>query len=301
MSYLPTLRQLTYLIALRDHLHFGRAAEQCHVTQSTLSAGIQELENLLGASLVERTKRSVLFTPLGDEVVEKAQRVVREAQELADLAAGKEPLSGRLKLGVIPTIAPFLLPKILPRLRKAHPLLSLELKEDFSHLLCDDLIAGRLDLILFALPFRCGDVEQEILFEDPFFAAFPPGTAGAAGGTVSPDSLAGERLLLLEEGHCLRDHALDACSSPMINADRSIMGTSLHTLVQMVANGLGVTLLPKMAIDGGILRGTGITVTPLSGGKAPSRKIGLVWRKQSPRQEEFRLLADFIRKHAPES
>jgi len=292
---LPTLKQLRYLVALREQMHFSRAAEACHVTQSTLSAGIAELEGLLQASLVERTRRSVFFTPLGEEVVAKARRVLAEADGLVELAsAAREPLSGTIRMGIIPTIAPFLLPRAMPALRTAYPKLKLRLREQMSELLCQEVHSGELDLVLYALPYRCGEVHEERLFDDPFYAAYPPGEAPLP-ETVSTADLDGETLLLLEEGHCLRDHALAACSLPGIDPTRSILGTSLHTLVQMVDTGLGMTLLPKMAIDGGLLNGTGVRAVPLAG-EAPARTIGLIWRKNSPRAEEYRLLADFFRR-----
>lgn len=295
MSWLPTLKQLRYLVALRDHLHFGKAAEACHVTQSTLSAGIAELETVLDASLVERTRRSVLFTPLGEQAVRRARRVLGEAEELVELTrAASEPLSGTLRMGVIPTIAPFLLPRVMPELRRRWPRLKLRLREQMSETLCHELHAGTLDLVLYALPYRCGDLHEELLFEDRFVAAFPPGD-DTLPDVVRTSDLDSHTLLLLEEGHCLRDHALAACSLPGVDPTRSILGTSLHTLVQMVDGGLGMTLLPEMAIRGGILYGTGVRTAPLAGA-APLRSIGLVWRKHSPRTEEFRLLAEVIRR-----
>jgi len=292
--YLPTLKQLRYLVALHEQMHFGRAAEGCHVTQSTLSSGIAELEALLDASLVERTRRSVFFTPLGEDVVAKARRVLGEAEGLVELAsAAHEPLCGTLRMGIIPTIAPFLLPRAMPALRKAYPGLKLRLREQMSEVLCHEVHSGELDVVLYALPYRCGDVHEERLFEDPFYAAYPPGDAPLP-EAVSTEDLDGETLLLLEEGHCLRDHALAACSLPGVDPTRSILGTSLHTLVQMVDSGLGMTLLPRMAIDGGLLNGTGVRVVPLAG-EAPSRSIGLIWRKNSPRAEEYRMLAAFFR------
>ncbi len=291
---LPTLKQLRYLVALHDHLHFGRAAEACHVTQSTLSAGIAELETILDAHLVERTRRNVLFTPLGEEVTAKARTVLREAEELVDLTrAAAEPLSGTLRMGIIPTIAPFLLPRAMPALRRRFPRLRLQLKEQMSEVLCHELHSGELDVVLYALPYRCGEVEEVALFEDPFYAAYPPGDDPLP-EAVRTEDLDGRTLLLLEEGHCLRDHALAACALPGVDPTRSILGTSLHTLVQMVDNGLGMTLLPKMALDGGILKGTGVRTVPLAG-EAPYRTIGLIWRRHSPRADEYRLLADALR------
>lgn len=290
----PTLRQLRYLVALSEQLHFGRAAQACHVTQSTLSAGLAELESLLTATLVERTRRTVFFTPLGEEVAAQARRVLAETDRLVELvSAAHAPLSGTLRMGIIPTIAPFLLPRAMPALRAAYPQLKLRLREQMSETLCHEVHAGEIDLALYALPYRCGDVHEEVLFGDPFYAAYPPGEDPLP-ETVRSEDLDDRTLLLLEEGHCLRDHALAACSLPGLDPTRSILGTSLHTLVQMVDNGLGMTLLPKMAIEGGILNGTQVRTVPLAG-EAPARTIGLVWRKTSPRSEEYRLLAAFFR------
>ncbi len=290
--FLPTLKQLQYLVALHDHGHFGKAAEACFVTQSTLSAGLRELESLIGVTLVERTRRVVRFTALGLRVVEKARRVMREAEELGDLvkAEGK-PLSGELRLGVIPTIAPFLLPRLLRPVRQDWPELKLYLREETSAAACDSLHRGHLDCVLLALPFGCGDVESEVIFEDRLYVAYPRGEHPPA--TIRPDQIDQERLLLLEDGHCLKDHALSACNRPELRAEARMMGTSLHTLVQMVDNGLGVTILPQMAIDAGILNGTDVVARPLEA-EHPTRTIALVWRKASPRGEEFRMLAKVL-------
>ena len=295
-TYLPTLKQLQYLVALKDQGHFGRAADASFVTQSTLSAGVRELETLIGVTLVERTRRVVRFTPLGDRIAEKARRVLREAEELADMArAAGKPLSGELRMGVIPTIAPFLLPRLLPRLRRDWPDLKLYLREETSQAACDSLHRGQLDCVLLALPYGCGEIESAALFDDRLFVAFPPGdTAGAAGGSIAPGLIDEDRLLLLEDGHCLRDHALAACNRPELRAEAAMLGTSLHTLVQMVGNGLGVTMVPEMAIDAGILQGTGVIALPLEAEHA-HRRIALIWRKGSPREKDFRLLADALK------
>jgi LysR family hydrogen peroxide-inducible transcriptional activator len=294
-THLPTLKQLQYLVALRTHGHFGRAAEACFVTQSTLSAGIKELESLIGVMLVERTRRLVRFTPLGVRVAQKAERILREAEDLADMvrASGK-PLAGELRMGVIPTIAPFLLPGLLPRLRGQWPDLKLYLREETSQAACDALHRGQLDCVLLALPYACGEVEKAELFEDCFLVAFPPGAAEDLPETVTADAIDETRLLLLEDGHCLKDHALSACNRPELRAGAAILGTSLHTLVQMVDNGLGTTLIPEMAVTAGILEGTRIVARRLDADH-PSRRIALVWRKGSPRETEFRMLADALK------
>lgn len=294
-TYLPTLKQLQYLVALRDHGHFGRAADACFVTQSTLSAGLRELESLIGITLVERTRRVVRFTPLGQRIADKALRVLREAEELSELArAAGKPLAGELRMGVIPTIAPFLLPRILPRLRSEWPDLKLYLREETTTAACDSLHRGHVDCVLLALPYHCGEVEAEELFEDKLFVAFPAGQPLDPPPTVSPDAIDETRLLLLEDGHCLKDHALAACNRPELRAEAAMLGTSLHTLVQMVDNALGMTLLPQMAIDAGILNNTGVVARPLDADH-PARRIALVWRRGSPREKEFRLLAQALK------
>lgn len=290
---LPTLKQLEYLAALAESGHFGRAAARCHVTQSTLSGGIAELERLLGATLVERGRRVIRLTPIGERVAAKAHRVLREAEELAELARGAAlPLAGVVRLGVIPTIAPFLLPRVLPGLRAAYPELRLYLREETSAAACEALAKGALDAVLLALPWECGEVEIAPLFADRFFVAFADGAFDGPPPEIAPGMLAAERLLLLEDGHCLKDHALTACGRPQLRADEAITGTSLVTLVQMVDNGLGLTLLPEMALAAGILAGTTVVARPLAGDAA--RQIALVWRKSSPRGAEFALLAQAL-------
>ena len=294
-TYLPTIKQLQYLVALHEHGHFGRAAEASFVSQSTLSAGIRELESLLGVTLVERSRRVVRFTPLGEQVVAKAHRLLREAEELSDLvqASGK-PLSGELRMSVIPTIAPFLLPRILPRLRKERPNLKLFLREETSDHAVDSLHHGRADCVLLALPFATGEVEMAHIADDRLFIALPKDDPRDPPAVFSPEMIDEGRLLLLEDGHCLKEHALAACNLPELRASATMIGTSLHTLVQMVDNGLGMTMLPEMAIDAGILHETEVVARPLKARNA-SREIALIWRKNSPRGEEFRLLAEELR------
>ncbi|HLO77877.1 MAG TPA: LysR substrate-binding domain-containing protein [Magnetospirillum sp.] len=294
MKILPTLRQLRYLVALAEHRHFGRAAEACLATQSTLSAGLQELENLLGVVLVERTKRKVMLTPIGEEVVVRAHVVLRGAEEIADLAASaSEPLSGPLRLGVIPTIGPYVLPRVLPRLRADYPGLRLYLREDLTARLLERLGVGDLDAVLIALPYNAPDIETLEVAEDPFVLACPADHPLAAKNNLCSADLRGAELLLLEEGHCLRDHALAACHLPGPARGEGVLGTSLATLVQMVANGLGVTLLPKMAVECGVLAGTDLVTRAIA--DAGSRGIGLAWRPSSPRKADFRALAQALR------
>ena len=277
-TYLPTIKQLQYLVALHEHGHFGRAAEASFVSQSTLSAGIRELESLLGVTLVERSRRVVRFTPLGEQVVAKAHRLLREAEELSDLvqASGK-PLSGELRMSVIPTIAPFLLPRILPRLRKERPNLKLFLREETSDHAVESLHHGRADCVLLALPFATGEVEMAHIADDRLFIALPKDDPRDPPAVFSPEMIDEGRLLLLEDGHCLKEHALAACNRPELRASATMIGTSLHTLVQMVDNGLGMTMLPEMAIDAGILHETEVVARPLKARNA-SREIALIWR-----------------------
>jgi LysR family hydrogen peroxide-inducible transcriptional activator len=291
----PTIRQLQYLVALRQHGHFGRAADACYVTQSTLSAGLREMETLLGITLVERTRRVVRFTALGERIADKAVRVLREAEELAEMAAAEgQPLHGDLRMGVIPTIAPFLLPAMLPRLRAEWTSLRLYLREEPSQAACEALHRGQLDCVLLALPYGCGEVDSLALFDDPLFVAFPAGEA-PAGHDVKADVIDEGRMLLLEDGHCLKDHALSACNRPDLRAHAAMMGTSLHTLVQMVDNGLGVTFVPAMAIEAGILKGTNVEAKPLRSDHG-FRRIALIWRRSSPRESEFQLLGAAVRR-----
>jgi len=293
-TYLPTLKQLQYLVALKDHGHFGRAAEACFVTQSTLSAGIRELETLIGVTLVERTRRVVRFTPLGDRITDKARRVLREAEELGDLArAAGRPLSGDMRMSVIPTIAPFMLPRILPRLRADYPDLKLFLREETTALACEGLHNGRTDCVLLALPYACGDIAVRPLFDDRLYVAFPEEEFTDPRTYVAADDIDQTRLLLLEDGHCLKDHALAACNRPELRAEATMLSTSLHTIVQMVDNGLGVTILPEMAVKAGILEHTSVVARPLAADH-PARAIALVWRRASPREKDFELLAQVL-------
>jgi LysR family hydrogen peroxide-inducible transcriptional activator len=304
---LPSPQQLRYLLALADHGHFGRAAAACAVTQSTLSAGIIALERQLDADLLERchTKRPI-FTPLGLEVVARARTALAALEAVAEtvaVAAARAPLSGPLRLGVIPTVGPFLLPRLMPVLRQAFPRLRLWLREDQTARLVAGLEAGRLDLLLLALPCACGEAETLPIAPDPFLAAVPAGHRLAARDRVPVGALADERLLLLEDGHCLREHALETCGLPRGAAaatatEDGFAATSLHTLVQMVAGGLGATLLPRLAVEAGVLAGAPIEVRPLEPAApeepAPARTLALAWRPRSPRAAEFRDLVPAI-------
>jgi LysR family hydrogen peroxide-inducible transcriptional activator len=295
MTALPSPQQLRYLVALAEQGHFGRAAAACAVTQSTLSAGVIALERQLDAAILERgpSKRPA-FTPLGLELVTRAREALSALAAVSEAAqAAREPLTGPLRMGVIPTIGPFLLPRLMPALRKAHPRLQLWLREDLTGRLGDELEAGRLDLLLLALPAGLSGVESMVVAEDPFFVAMPESHRLAERSAVPMAALATERLLLLEDGHCLREHALAACRLPAARAGEGFSATSLHTLVQMVAGGLGVTLLPRLAVEGGVLAGANLALRPLQ--EAASRSLGLAWRSRSPRAAEFRGLAEVVR------
>lgn len=289
---MPSLRQLSYLLALHEHGHFGRAAAACFVTQSTLSVGIAELERLLGADLVERTRRSVHFTAVGEEVVARARGVVRSAEDLLATARGaRAPLVGALRLAVIPTVAPFLLPRILPAVASAWPRLKLIVREILTGAACEALARGSLDCVLLALPVECGEVESCPILTDRLLLA---SAEGAADVVLPLDELDAARLLLLEDGHCLKDHALAACDLAASAPEAPLVASTLHTLVRLVDAGLGFTLLPEMAVAAGMLDGTRVRVRAVDGLTA-EREVALVWRSSHPRAVDFRLLADTIR------
>jgi LysR family transcriptional regulator, hydrogen peroxide-inducible genes activator len=298
MINLPSVRHLRHLIVLHDHAHFGRAAEVSHVTQSALSASIKELENVLGATLVDRTKRRVVLTPIGVETAERARKIVRDLEELVGFTtASREPLAGILRMGTIPTVGPYLLPRVLPGLREAYSRLKLYLVEDLTDRLIDSLHRGQLDVVLLALPYDCGAVETTVLFEDPFVVALPGAHPLATETRVKAQRLWCEDLLLLRDGHCLRDHALSACRLADRRRTEGFEATSLPTLVQMVDNGLGTTLLPTLAVNAGLLLGTNLVTRPLLANE-PAREIGLVWRRGTGRRDEFRLLAKELAERA---
>jgi LysR family hydrogen peroxide-inducible transcriptional activator len=291
MVILPTLRQLRHLVALADHGHFGRAADAVAVTQSTLSASIKELEAVLEAALVDRTRRRVVLTPLGGQMVERARRILADTEALALAArAQREPLSGTLRMGVIPTIAPYLLPPVLPGLRLSYRGLRLYLVEDLTPRLLEQLHAGQLDVVLLALPYDCGNVESAALFGDRFLMALPPDHPLARERRIDPERLRSAEVLLLRDGHCLREHALSVCHLADRRRTEAFEATSLPTLVQMVDNGLGITVLPELAVEAGLLRGTSLVTRPLAA-EEPGREIALVWRRGTGRREEFLLLA----------
>ncbi|WP_420430476.1 hydrogen peroxide-inducible genes activator [Hyphobacterium sp.] len=291
-TQLPTLRQLRFLVTLADEGNFSRAAEACHVTQPTLSAAIKELEATLGVTLVERGARGTTLTPAGEAAVARAWKTLAEAEDLVQAArAAGEPLSGPFHLGVIPTIAPFLLPKLLPVLSAAHERLQLYLREDLTERLLDGLRARNLDAALIALPYEAPGIESVTVGSDEFLFAAAADHPLASRDTVSANDLDGEKLLMLEDGHCLRDHALAVCSAAASRSD--FAATSLHTLAQMVKSGLGATLLPRLAVEGGVTDGLGLVVKPFTPAVI-GREIGIAWRKGSAREAEARLIAESL-------
>jgi LysR family hydrogen peroxide-inducible transcriptional activator len=290
---LPTIKQLRYFVALTETEHFGRAAEACFVSQSAFSNAIQELESLLEVQLVDRTNRSVTITAMGQQLATQARLCLRDVESLVEMARGqREPLTGELHLGVIPTIAPFVLPAALPKLRRKFPKLELYLHEDQSQRIYDRLMEGELDVLLLALPYDMRGVEIMPLFKDRFALAYRHGTK-----RVDPDNyrfsrLDADSILLLEDGHCLRDHALAACKIRNTQKVRRIGASSILTLVEMVDADLGITFLPELARDSLILKNTRVRMKPLDDNSY--RTIGLAWRKGTDREEEFRMLGEFL-------
>ncbi len=289
---LPSLRQLRYLVTLAEKLNFRAAAEACFVTQSTLSAGIKELESQLGTQLVERDKRSVRLTSAGEQVVARGRRLIAEAADLVEtVRAAKAPLSGPFRLGAIPTIAPFLLPRALPPLRARYPRLRLFLREDLTARLLEQLRAGELDAALIALPYDTGELELRRIGRDEFSFVARADHPLSALKKVPVERLDASEVILLEEGHCLREHAIRACGRR--ERQRGIEATSLPTLLQMVEGGLGVTLLPETALRADLLAGTRLVARPFAT-RAPAREIVLAARASSARRRELDLLADFL-------
>lgn len=293
---LPTLRQLQYLTAVIEEKHFGHAAEKCFVTQSTLSAGIQDLEQLLEVSLLERTNRKVLPTPIGEEIASRAQQILSLSEDLVDLAQSeKNPLSGRIQVGIIPTISPFLLPKVLPTVRKELPDLEIVLIEDQSERLLDQLESGSIDVAVMAFPFNIRGLTHRIFAREPFWVALPKQHRLAKRKSLKAAELPTNELLLLSEGHCMREHALSACQLPASAQRKSVQATSLYTLIEMVASGLGITLIPDMAIASDMVSHSDICLVPLENKDNQAiREIGLVWRPSFRRTGTLEQLAQTI-------
>jgi LysR family transcriptional regulator, hydrogen peroxide-inducible genes activator len=292
----PSLQQLRFLCALAERRHFGRAAESCAVTQSTLSGGIKELEARLGVTLIERSHRQVILTPLGKEIATRAQRLLVDAEELVGLARNAhEPLSGPLRFGIIPTVGPYVLPSLLPHLGTALPKLKLYVREATTDALLGKLAAGELDVLLVAIPFALGDVETMEIAEDPIVVAMPRNHPLGYHQVVHRQDLAREQLLLIEDGHCFRSHSLQACRMADTVRNEVFQATSLRTLVQMVAAELGITLVPQIAVDSELASTSNVVVRPLSPDK-PFRTLVLAWRSTSSRGAEFRVFGNLIRK-----
>ena len=293
--HLPTLRQLEFLCAVADHGSFSKAAEACHVTQPTLSAAVKEVEGLLGVQLIERAARGASLTQAGEAAIERARVILSDTADLvsATRQAGA-PLSGPFRLGAIPTIAPFLLPRTLKALRRAYPDLKLYLREDQTERLLDALRSRQLDAALIALPWESTGIETMDLGDDEFLLVAPMGHNLMEQQALSSNDLVDEDVLLLEDGHCLRDHALSVCRLPAQRSGADVTATSLPTLVHMVAGGLGVSLLPKLAADAGVTSGADVELkafeTPMIG-----RRIGIAWRTGSPRASEAEMIGEVVR------
>jgi LysR family transcriptional regulator, hydrogen peroxide-inducible genes activator len=289
----PTVKQLQYFLALVDAGHFGRAAATCFVSQSALSSGIAEFEEILGAQLVDRTNRQVTITSVGQRIAVQARLCLQDLDSLVEMARGEsEPLAGNLRLGVIPTIAPFVLPELLPKLRRKHPRLQLYLAEGQTDKIYRQLMDGELDVILLALPWEMRGVETDELYRDGFCLAYREGTERVDPRNYRIDRLNADSVLLLEDGHCLRDHALAACKIRNSQKIAPFAASSLLTLVEMVDADLGISFLPEMAHGTSLLRNTRVKLAPL--GEESYRTIGLAWRKGSRRADEFRMLGRFL-------
>jgi LysR family hydrogen peroxide-inducible transcriptional activator len=291
------LKDLRYLVAVADLRHFGRAAARCFVSQPTLSAQLKKLEQCLGVQLIERTPNNVSLTAAGEEVVARARRIIESSDEVVALAAAaRDPLGGRLRVALLPTIGPYLLPQIAPLIRHRLPRLQLQLYEYQTAPMLEKLHGGELDLGLLALPVELAGLESRELYREPFLVALPARHPLAAHETVRVTDLKSERLLLLEEGHCLRDQALEVCSRAGVRESQDFRATSLETLRQMVAAGAGVTLLPELAARGAYRSARGVVLRPFAR-PVPVRHIGAVWRKSTARRAAIDELAELVTAH----
>lgn len=289
-----TLRQLRYFTSLARYRHFGRAAEDCSVSQPALSMQVRELEREIGAELVERRPNEIAFTATGVEVAERAERILAATRDLIDFARHRDVLSGILKLGIIPTLAPYILPRILPKLQANYPRLRLEVRETQTKMLLEELVRGELDGVMLALPVEGADIETLRLFDDPFLLAVPATDERPLRGRVDIADVDQGRLILLEEGHCLRDQALAFCATPRRDMPAGLGATSLATVMQMVANGYGITLLPVVAAEIEV-RDARVKLLHFAEPQ-PARTIGLAWRRTSPRRKDFAALGDIVMK-----
>lgn len=289
------LRDLQYLVALAETRHFGRAAERCHVSQPTLSAQLRKLEDYLGVALIERRPRQVALTAAGAAVIERARRMLQDAEDIrAHTRASQDPLAGQLKVGLIPTLGPYLLPRVMPRIAEALPKLSLLLHEYQTAPLVQRVLDGELDLAILALPADTKGLQTRPLFAEAFLVAMPAYHRLASKRRLRTSDLAGERLLLLEEGHCLREHALEACARAGTE-EQDFRATSLETLRQMVASGAGITLLPRLAAEGPFASVRGLVVRPFVP-SGPSRQIGAAWRRSTSRSAALAAVCDIVQK-----
>ena len=294
MKHLPTIEQLRYFVNLVQYEHFGRAAEASYVSQSAFSVAIKELETLIGLQLVDRTNKQVTVTEAGRDFAVGARRIIESLEDLLTAAQGQaSPLCGKLKLGVIPTIAPFLVPKLLQGVRRDYPDLKLYLVEDLTQRLYEKLMLGEIDLILLALPYDMRGVEVLTLFRDPFFLAHHKQSHWLSDNYFNPQDLEPDAILLLEDGHCLRDHAISACKLKQSEKVSQFSASSLFTLVQMVDEDLGITYLPEMALHSTLLTDTDIETRAMP--DSSFREIGLAWRQGSGRQAEFSLLGNYLK------
>jgi LysR family hydrogen peroxide-inducible transcriptional activator len=292
------LKDLRYLVAVADTRHFGKAAERCFVSQPTLSAQLRKLEEYLGVVLVERQPRQALLTPAGAEIVARARRIVEASDEVVEIArTHRDPLAGRLRIAFLPTIGPYLLPGIAPRLHKALPRLELMFYEYQTAPMLERLHAGDIDMGVLALPVGLDGLVAQPLYDEPFVVAAPTRHPLAARKEVRIEDLRGVTLLLLEEGHCLRDQALDVCNRVAVQENQNFRATSIETLRQMVAVDAGVTLLPDLATRGAYATARGVVVRPFAK-PSPVRRIGAIWRKSSPRTAALTAITRLIAEHA---
>jgi LysR family hydrogen peroxide-inducible transcriptional activator len=294
------LRDLKYLVALADHKHFGRAAAACFVSQPTLSTQIRKLEDELGVPLVERAPRKVMLTPAGREAASRARGIVAEVEQMKEAARrSQDPEAGTVRLGIFPTLGPYLLPHMVPRIRQRFPQLELLLIEEKSDQLLRQLREGKLDATLLALPLHDDQLHTEFLFEEPFVLAVPEGHPLAQKNGLTLAELSEQRLLLLEDGHCLREQALDVCHLAGALEKSEFQATSLETLRQMVAANVGITLLPMLAVKPPVARSDSIHLLSFRADKQPSRRIAMVWRRSSAMSAFLESLAELF-KHLPE-
>jgi len=294
-----TLQELRYLVALADHGHFGRAAESCFITQSTLSTQIKKLEDFLGVTLFDRSLKRVTPTPIGREILQAARNIVEESERIKELARhAQDPMARTLHLGVIPTLGPYYLPYALTLVHRKYPDLRLLLREEMTQQILERLNAGTLDAALLALPVADDGLHVEPLFYEPFFAALPAGHPLAKRDVLKVNDIMAEKLLLLDEGHCLRDQALDVCGGGSRGREE-VRATSLETLRQMVGMGLGLTLLPALAVDAAPRASKkAVEIRPFRA-PPPGRTIGLVWRRRAPFPETFERLALLLKSALP--